>query len=252
MSELPNKKVKDLTGLEVGLLKVIRFDHIDKKRKESMWLCQCKCGNRKIIKSQCLTRKNPTKSCGCIQKEIAKRHMTSLRKNSKGKIKGNKYVFEEDKVVGYDAVYGHEFYIDFDDYELVSHYTWHEGNHGYITAATPNGDSGDKSVLLHRLILGCKKGDGVIVDHIDGNRRDCRKSNLRIADCYINTWNSVAYGESGVKGVRFRKGKYEARITYKGKTLYLGRFPTIQEAQNARIKKELEFYPEYRRNGENE
>lgn len=244
MNKLPNKRVKDLTGLEIGSLKVVEFDHIDEKSKDAMWLCECKCGNRKLIRSRCLTRKNPTKSCGCLQREIARKNVLSLKDINKGKIKGNTYLIEKDMVVGYETAYGHKFFLDLDDFELVSQYTWREGSHGYLMSAK----SETEGILLHRLILSCNKGDGIIVDHINRNKMDCRKSNLRIADNYINTWNSAHYGKSGIKGVRFRKGKYEARITYKGQTLYLGRFLTIQEVQDARTKKELDFYPEYRRN----
>lgn len=56
--------IKDLTGLEFGLLTVDGFSHIDKKRR-SYWLCCCECGNKTVVRKDCLTTGN-TKSCGCF------------------------------------------------------------------------------------------------------------------------------------------------------------------------------------------
>lgn len=54
---------KDLTGKEFGKLRVIRYDHTD-KRRSSYWLCKCKCGNYTIVESTTLTS-GRTMSCGC-------------------------------------------------------------------------------------------------------------------------------------------------------------------------------------------
>lgn len=243
ISEIPNKRIKDITGLEVGLLKVRCFDHIDPKTKSAMWLCDCKCGSTKIIASYNLTRKHPTMSCGCLQKEFAKKQILKTIQNNVGKIKGNNYTFLDNMVIGYDSRNFHEFYFDKDDYDVVSKYTWYEEDNGYIATFSTSGEK----IYLHRLVLGCVKNDGVIVDHINGKRFDCVKTNLRKADRYINAWNSAGYGKSGIKGVRFRDGKYEAKITYKGQEEYLGRFNKIEDAEEKRVSREIELYPEYRR-----
>lgn len=59
-------KQKDLTGLEVGRLKVISYSHT--KKGVDYWLCDCSCGNKKVINGNSLRYKK-TKSCGCISKE---------------------------------------------------------------------------------------------------------------------------------------------------------------------------------------
>lgn len=56
----------DLTGQKFGRLTVIERDYSKKNR--TYWLCQCECGNKKIVES-CNLRKGLTKSCGCLQKE---------------------------------------------------------------------------------------------------------------------------------------------------------------------------------------
>ena len=47
---------------------------------------------------------------------------------------------------------------------------------------------------------------------------------------------------SGVKGVSFKKGAYEANIRFKGKLIYLGRFKTLEHAKEARIEAEKKYY----------
>ena len=59
----------DLTGQKFGRLTVLDFYGSD-KRRESIWRCQCECGNITNVLSSNL-RKGYTKSCGCLQKEKA-------------------------------------------------------------------------------------------------------------------------------------------------------------------------------------
>ena len=58
----------DLTGHVYGRLTVIGFTGRDKKGN-SLWLCQCECGTKKVIASHQLRKnKEPVRSCGCIRK----------------------------------------------------------------------------------------------------------------------------------------------------------------------------------------
>ena len=56
-------KVIDLTGKTFGKLTVLSRAENDKYGK-AQWLCQCQCGNQKIINGASL-RKGLTQSCGC-------------------------------------------------------------------------------------------------------------------------------------------------------------------------------------------
>lgn len=60
-------KLIDLTGKRFGKLTVI--ERVPSKEKETIWLCQCDCGNLKIAKGLYL-RVGDTKSCGCIAKDL--------------------------------------------------------------------------------------------------------------------------------------------------------------------------------------
>ena len=61
----------DLTGKKFGRLTVIKRVGSNKKR-QALWLCKCKCG--KLTKTSTYSLKSgKTKSCGCLQREIASR-----------------------------------------------------------------------------------------------------------------------------------------------------------------------------------
>ena len=82
---------------------------------------------------------------------------------------------------------GYKVLIDDEDYERVSQYHWYVDKQAvkkkhkcyFRTDIWANGKS--THVFLHRVIMGCTKGDGINIDHISGNTLDCRRSNLRYA-----------------------------------------------------------------------
>ena len=64
---------KDYTGIERGRFTFISFDHIHVTptgKKIPYWLCECRCGTRKILSSKDVMSGH-TLSCGCLQKEKA-------------------------------------------------------------------------------------------------------------------------------------------------------------------------------------
>jgi len=62
-------KFTDLTGQKFGRLTVIeRAENIPSGK--TWWLCQCKCGNQTIVRSDSL-KGGVTKSCGCLHKELS-------------------------------------------------------------------------------------------------------------------------------------------------------------------------------------
>lgn len=65
---MKNKQIKDLTGKRFGRLKVIKMANY-RKGKRIVWTCECDCGNIIDIPGIYLTKKNGTKSCGCISKK---------------------------------------------------------------------------------------------------------------------------------------------------------------------------------------
>jgi len=74
--------------------------------------------------------------------------------------------------------------VDDDDFVKVSSYNWKESR-GY--AYTNIKDIG--IVMMHRMIMGLQRGDGLEVDHIHHNKLDNRKSQLRICTPLQNSQN---------------------------------------------------------------
>jgi hypothetical protein len=104
---------------------------------------------------------------------------------------------------------------------------------------------GGASEYLHRYIMGCVPGDNVIVDHINGDILDNRRSNLRAVtqrENMHNVSNKYASNTSGHRGVSFNKskGKYQAYIKIDYVKKHLGYFETLEEAVAARASASLE------------
>lgn len=136
--------------------------------------------------------------------------------------------------------------IDEDDYDKVSQYVWHahkSTDNAFYARCTK-----DRVYLyMHRLIMDAK--DGYSVDHINGNRLDNRKSNLRICSHAQNLANrpKQANNKSGFKGVIFDKSrnKWRSEIRVDGKSYYLGRFDDKIDAAVAYNEKAIELLGEF-------
>lgn len=136
---------------------------------------------------------------------------------------------------------GHEILLDREDVELVSNYQWCVGIHGYVTSG-----AGKNQILLHRLVT--KADSTVFVDHINRNRLDNRKSNLRICTAGQKAYNKekLNTNTSGYKGVCLLKnGKWQAQIGYDGRSIYLGIFPDAISAAKAYDKAALRLIGDF-------
>jgi len=65
-------RIKNLNNNIYGRLKVLEFDSLN-ENKRALWKCRCDCGNEIIVSSKHLISGN-TKSCGCLQKEVASKN----------------------------------------------------------------------------------------------------------------------------------------------------------------------------------
>ena len=79
---------------------------------------------------------------------------------------------------------------------------------------------------------------GQIVDHIDRDKLNCQRANLRFTTKQQNTVNSGMWSNntSGIKGVYWDKArnKWHAQIKVNQKTIGLGRFDTLELATTVR------------------
>ena len=230
---------KDLTGQRFGRLVVVSRNREKQNeffkengRQIAFWDCICDCGNTTTVKASNLKNKtNPTRSCGCYYNE---------RVHAQKNTKENEWSFDGDVAVCTTSS-GDKFKIDKSDYDTVKNYCWHMAKHrGYFTANSRDGTN--RSLFLHRLILGISDCD-MFVDHINWDKSDNRKSNLRVATKSENNTNikKKSNNTTGYTGVTLNKhtNHYIARISKNGKRISLGTFEKFEDAVRARHEAEI-------------
>lgn len=125
--------------------------------------------------------------------------------------------------------------VDYSDYEHLSEFDWRALWNEHTNSFYAVRSIGRQAIYMHRQILGCgPKEQG---DHENHDTLDNRRKNLRIATHNQNEWNKGLRknNSSGYKGVSWskHKRKWEAQIWFNGKGIYLGRFPTAEQAARA-------------------
>lgn len=131
---------------------------------------------------------------------------------------------------------GQAFIIDADDYDLVKRHRWF-ANNGYIMTNV-RGPNGREKLRLATLLTGCEKP--YVVDHIDNNRANNTRDNLRIV-----TRSENAHNRPSARGYHYceHAKKWIARIRVQWHPLYVGAFDTEQEARVAYLKAKATVHP---------
>jgi len=140
--------------------------------------------------------------------------------------------------------------VDDDDFERCSNLSLSLTSHGYVCSYFKIKNCKYKRFYLHRFIMDAPHGK--VVDHINHNKLDNRKSNLRICSYAENTQNSASSGRntSGFRGVYFckRNNNWVAQIKFLQNRITLGSFNTPQEASIVYERKASELFPHKRIN----
>lgn len=203
--------------------------------------------------------------CGCLESNTPKFHKNSkygnnlcnrhyLQMQKRGKIlKTNRLDNLEIEVKNNYAeiilknTYGEEVdrtKIDIEDIEKVKKYKWYKNARGYV-----ENKSKTERLLLHRYIF--EEIDGYIIDHINRDKLDNRKSNLRYATKSQNGMNKCIQSNntSGYTGVYWDKSrnKWLVSIQVNSKQINLGRYNNINEAIEVRKNAELKYFGEFTR-----
>lgn len=148
--------------------------------------------------------------------------------------------------------------IDDTDAPLIAGYCWCVCN-GYARGSVYVSRAADwrpdryrykyRRVYMHRLLLNADSD--MEVDHINGDRLDNRRANLRVCTRASNSRNAVGKANrrySRFKGVTWKKGwKWIAQITVNYQRIYLGGYDSEEKAAQAYNRAALQYFGEYAR-----
>ena len=143
--------------------------------------------------------------------------------------------------------------VDANDYEWLIQFKWSvlrsRGNNLFYAVRQRPGKH-NKLIYMHREILCPPNNSNIVVDHIDQDGLNNRRSNLRIATLSQNAANrKPRHGESPYRGVHWNRDsmKWCARIGYCSRNYHLGLYEDEKEAAKAYDAKARELFGEYAR-----
>lgn len=142
--------------------------------------------------------------------------------------------------------------IDDEDYDLVKNFSWSLSTKGYAQAYVPK-KYRDKykieMIHMQKLLMFDKIKEGTFVDHINRNKLDNRKCNLRIVSMsennqnrgkiYFNNENKIT---SKYKGVFWDRTRWRAAITVHGKKIYLGSYQEEEQAAEVYNRNAIKYF----------
>jgi hypothetical protein len=215
----------DMCNQKINRWTVLRFDRYD-NRGEAYWLCRCDCGEVKSIAGYTL-RKGTSKGCRLCREP---RRL------------GSKFNIIDD-VAYFTTSNGEPFTVSYADAESVSKHSWClRQRDGYPVASINN-----SAVCLHTFLLG--RRNGMYVDHINGDKSDNRRANLRWASPTESAWNLgiSSRNTSGFKGVHWnvRNQQWQANIRAHNRQFFLGWFSNREEAALAYNEAAKELHGKY-------
>lgn len=133
--------------------------------------------------------------------------------------------------------------VDEEDAPFVSLFKWH-GRNGYASSVAPRGgavDSRQAPFTMHRFLMG-EPDRPLVVDHINGDRLDNRRCNLRITTQQVNMLNVQQPRRLAKSGLRGVTAAYNGRYTAAYQGRHLGTFDcphaaaaAVQQAKDARL-----------------
>ena len=120
--------------------------------------------------------------------------------------------------------------VDSSDYAQVTKYRWYLDIRGYSYKKGLN----KNRLFMHQFIMGAYPDGKPEIDHIDGNKLNNRRGNLRFCTRAENSNNRRKYknNTSGYKGISWNKQakKWQCRLCFNSKAHYIGLYSDIKEA----------------------
>ena len=229
----------DITGKRFGRCVAVQQveDKISKSGKRyAQWECVCDCGRPFVTEYRCLMTGGTT-SCGCYRRERMSKLGKTWRRDNEYDLSGE-----------YGICYFHNepdgyFIFDLDDYEKLSEYCWSKSSSNGYAYARVRGEL--RNITAQSVIMG-QTPDGMVIDHINRDRLDNRKENLRFTSHKENARNRslMSNNQSGFPGVHFQKSrqKWRASIAVDYQRIQLGEFDTKEEAYDAYLKAREKYW----------
>ena len=135
-------------------------------------------------------------------------------------------------------------YVDAADYDWLNQWRWHMCSSGYAGRSEKG-----KTIYMHRQILDPPRG--MVVDHIDGNRANNCRANIRACTRAQNIHNKrkCTGSRSRFKCVYYSKqlGKWYSRCWFEGRDRLIGYFDTEIEAARAYDRQAVAWFGEFAR-----
>jgi hypothetical protein len=132
-----------------------------------------------------------------------------------------------------------------EDNAALADFLWRLDRDGYAIRGVRHANGRRTTRGMHREVLGLGFGDGLMSDHIDHDRLNNTRANLRVvtnAENQQNRAGASSLNSSGLRGVaRHRSGKWRAYVGHMGRVLYLGLYPTPRRAAEVAAAKRHEL-----------
>lgn len=161
----------------------------------------------------------------------------------KQRARTNTYDFSNEDYVIIITKKNEEILVDKEDFDKIKQWSWCVSKQGYAVANINHIVTKINHVIFPQI-------KHKVQDHINGNKLDNRKCNIRYCTPTENSRNCGVPKNSstGVTGVvKTRNNTYMARIMVDRKEMYIGIYKTFEEAVKARQEAEKKYFGEYRR-----
>ena len=195
--------MEDLTGRKFGKLTVVKPGK--KIARKQYWICKCECGTVKQIRSDHL-KTGKTISCGCLQE--------------KADIIGKKF--------GHLTVVSKSGIARAKNGKNIGRY--------YNCAC----DCGNTAKILYVNLIGGRQISCGCVGKAGKSKEILGQ--IENTNIYKISRKQEKREDGSIVGVTKRNGKWNARITFKGKTYWLGTFWSVEDANHARMEAEKNIY----------